>query len=90
MGRIRTVPSHNHVTRDIKQLGHCPSCDDYWERQGLTTDQVEDAIYNALIAHQGPEDVLRLLVMMSKVNKPRYLEMVDMFNDDEGESGGEV
>ena len=24
---------HNHVTRDIKQLGQCPSCDDYHRSQ---------------------------------------------------------
>lgn len=23
---------HNHVTRDIKPVGKCPACDEYWER----------------------------------------------------------
>lgn len=21
---------HNHVTRDIKPVGECPACDEYW------------------------------------------------------------
>ena len=25
-------PQHNHVTRDIKQLGECPACDVYLTR----------------------------------------------------------
>lgn len=22
---------HNHVTRDIKPVGQCPGCDEFWE-----------------------------------------------------------
>lgn len=24
---------HNHVTRDIKPVGKCPACDQYWQSQ---------------------------------------------------------
>lgn len=23
---------HNHLTRDIKPVGKCPGCDEFWER----------------------------------------------------------
>jgi uncharacterized protein YihD (DUF1040 family) len=26
----KTIPRHNHMTRDIKPEGQCPSCDLYW------------------------------------------------------------
>ncbi len=38
--RTRSDPKHNHVTRDIKPPGKCPSCDAYWERHDKgTTEQ---------------------------------------------------
>lgn len=24
---------HNHITRDLKDAGECPACDEYWVRQ---------------------------------------------------------
>ncbi len=69
----RRVPTHTHVTRDIKPLGICPGCDDYHERRGLTREEIEDAF----IRSEGdPRAGLRLLRMMRDVDADRHAELV--------------
>lgn len=43
------MQKHNHFTRDIKRLGKCPACDEYWMRRPVkairfkTLDELEAA-----------------------------------------------
>ena len=32
---------HNHLTRDIKPLGQCPSCDEYHNRHTIRAEQIK-------------------------------------------------
>jgi hypothetical protein len=67
MSRSITVPSHQHKTFDIKPLGECRACDNFHERQGLTADEVEEA----LRATRGTA-TLRLLRMLRDIDPERH------------------
>lgn len=65
----RTVPSHEHKSFNIMPLGSCRACDDYHERAGVTTEQLETALLEA----QGA-GALRVLRMLREVNPDRHAQ----------------
>lgn len=67
--RSRVVPSHNHKSFDVKPLGECRACDNYHERKGVTTEEIERAFERA----KDP-DALRVLAMLGRVNPDRHAE----------------
>lgn len=75
MTRSRQVPTHTHITRDIKPLGLCPSCDDCHERQGVTGDQVYDALH-ASMEDKRAQDTLRLMAVARRTHPELHAKYV--------------
>ncbi|GAA3730278.1 hypothetical protein GCM10022239_03590 [Leifsonia bigeumensis] len=72
MKRSVVVPSHQHKTFDIKPLGECRACDDFHERQGLTSEDVE-----AAMLREPPGGMLRLLRMLRDLNPERHAQYLE-------------
>lgn len=74
--RSRQVKSHNHSSFDVKPLGQCPSCDNYHERLGVTSAEVEQAFWET----RGLEQ-LYMLAMLGRVDPDRHEELVTLLGE---------
>lgn len=62
--------THNHVTRDIKPFGRCPSCDQYWVERKKVLGVNPDEEYS-------PQVELPRLVRSGQALPPTYYMKVD-------------
>jgi hypothetical protein len=76
MSRSVQVPSHQHKTFDIKPLGECRSCDNYHERVGVTTEQLEQAMQDFMENRKTGLGGMRMLAMLSRVDPATHEKWV--------------
>lgn len=73
MTRSRVVPSHDHTTYDVKSLGYCRACDDFLERQGLSTETIVSALQSST-TEKRTLATIRLLAILSRVDPETHAQ----------------